>query len=77
MPQQSIGDALRVAIRRDPRNQNELAAESGVDASVLSRFMSGQRSPTLDTANRVCRVLRLRLVLDQGGSPNRRKKAGR
>lgn len=73
MPQQSISDALRVAIRRDPRTQNELAAESGVDASILSRLMSGKRSPTLDSADRICRVLRLRLVPD----PKRRKKAGR
>jgi Helix-turn-helix len=36
--------------------------EAGVDRSVLSRFVAGKRSITLETADRLAAVLRPRIV---------------
>ena len=43
---------------------HELAAQSGINVSVLSRLVHGQRSMNLDTAERLCAVLGLRLVAE-------------
>ena len=39
----------------------ELAEAAGVDRSVLSRFLAGKRSITLETLDRLAEVLKLRL----------------
>jgi hypothetical protein len=41
---------------------SEPARDAGVDRSVLSRFLAGKRTITLETADRLARVLRLRLA---------------
>jgi plasmid maintenance system antidote protein VapI len=40
----------------------ELARDTGVDRSVLSRFLTGKRTITLETADRLAAVLKLRLI---------------
>ena len=40
----------------------ELGAAAAVDRSVLSRFLSGKRTITLDTADRLAEVLKLRIT---------------
>ena len=40
----------------------ELAEASGVDRSVLSRFLAGKRTITLETADRLAEVLELKLT---------------
>ena len=77
MPRQLISDVVRTAMRRDPRSQNKLAADSGVDGSVLSRFANSERSLTLNSADKICRALRLRLVQDSNEGPRPPKKARR
>jgi plasmid maintenance system antidote protein VapI len=40
----------------------ELARDASVDRSVLSRFLAGKRTITLETADRLAAVLKLRLI---------------
>jgi plasmid maintenance system antidote protein VapI len=58
---QSISDQLREAIGNADLSAYELAQEARVDRSVLSRFLAGKRSLTLDTVDRLAAVLKLRL----------------
>jgi transcriptional regulator with XRE-family HTH domain len=57
MSAQSFSEQLREAIRRSGVSLNELGNHATVDPSILSRFMRGERSPTLDTAERVLTAL--------------------
>ncbi len=63
--------ALRAAIKRDSRSQPVIAKAADVDKGILSRFVRGQRSMTLDTADRVCAALGVECRLVR----RRRKKA--
>ena len=62
---------LRKAIRDSGQSLTQLGKECQVNPSMLSRFMTGQRGLTLGAAERICKVLRLRLT---GGSPARKTK---
>lgn len=53
----TIHEQFRNAINKDGRTGYALAQASGIDASVLSRFMRGERGLNLDTAERLCQVL--------------------
>ena len=57
----TLADTIRDAIRRDGRTRYRLCLESGVNQAVLGRFVRGQRGLTLDTADRLCKVLGLEL----------------
>jgi hypothetical protein len=41
---------------------------SGVDASIIQRFLAGERSPSLETADKICRALDLVLVPRPGSN---------
>jgi plasmid maintenance system antidote protein VapI len=58
----SLSDQLREFIAGAGPSTYELARDTGVDRSVLSRFLAGKRTITLDTADRLARVLKLRLT---------------
>lgn len=55
---------LRKAIKDDERSYYRLAKDSGVDHSVLIRFVAGERDIVLGTAGRICKALGLRLKKD-------------
>lgn len=59
---QSLPVALRSAIRKSPLSAYELSKRSGVSDSVLSRFLNRKQGITLDTAERLARVLHLALT---------------
>lgn len=60
----SISDQLREIIRAEVGDGSlyDLAAEAGINRSVLSRFLAGKRTMTLETADRLGELLRLRIV---------------
>ena len=62
----SIGEQLRQFIRDSDivkiLGVRGLALRAGVNSGLLYRFLAGDRDMTLDTADRVCRCLNLRLV---------------
>lgn len=59
---ESLSDQLRRIIKADAPSLYRLAAEADVDRSVLSRFVAGKRTITLETADRLAAVLRIRLT---------------
>lgn len=61
-----LAATIRAAIRKAHSTPNELAQEAGVDRSVMTRFLKGERGINLDTASRLCRVLQLELQPGKG-----------
>jgi transcriptional regulator with XRE-family HTH domain len=61
-PPASLSDQLRELITAAGPSAYELARDAGVDRSVLSRFLAGKRTITLETADRLAAVLKLRLT---------------
>jgi hypothetical protein len=63
--QVNLSDQLRQAIRTCGVSVYRLSQDSGVDRSQLSRFLRGQRDLGLTAAEKICRVLGLRLCAEQ------------
>lgn len=61
-PREALSEQLRRAIRADGASLYALAEETGVSRSVLSRFVAGKRTITIETADRLAAALKLRLV---------------
>lgn len=53
--------AIRNAIEASGRTFYDLARETSVDASQISRFYRGERTVTLETASTLCKALRMTL----------------
>jgi transcriptional regulator with XRE-family HTH domain len=64
-PMQSLDDAIRNLIRESGVKGRVLARSSGVDAAVISRFLAGKRSPTLDTVGRLLKSLTCEVALNR------------
>ncbi|HZY87592.1 MAG TPA: helix-turn-helix transcriptional regulator [Gemmataceae bacterium] len=64
---------MKERIRGCGMNLNELGLASGVAPPQLSRFMRGERTLTLPTVEKVCRVLNLELA----ERPAEKKKGGK
>jgi plasmid maintenance system antidote protein VapI len=64
-----LADVIRASVERLGWTKYRLAQESGVAQAVVGRFINGERDLKLETADKLCRVLGLRLV----GSPKRAK----
>lgn len=58
----TVSQQLKLAIQNSGKTQLQLAKEAGVGQGQLSRFMSGERSLSLDTVDRICAVLNLDLL---------------
>jgi transcriptional regulator with XRE-family HTH domain len=56
-----LAEPIRSAIRRDGRSLNQIAQATDVSEGVLSRFMRGERDITLGTAEKLCKLLGLKL----------------
>jgi plasmid maintenance system antidote protein VapI len=61
-PRKALGDRLCKAIGQSDLSPYELARASGVDRSVLSRFVAGKRTITLEAADKLAEALRLRIA---------------
>lgn len=57
----TLVDTLRAAITNSGMTCYEISKASGVSQPQLSRFMSGERDLQLSTADKVCKVLGLKL----------------
>jgi transcriptional regulator with XRE-family HTH domain len=58
-----INDQLRRAIARSGKTHYRIAKQSGISASTLSRFISGERELSMATAEKLCDSLGLELIL--------------
>lgn len=65
MPRKEESDLvvqLKEAIRASGRSMRDISRQSGVHASQLSYFLSGQRDLTLETAGKIFDALGLEVV---------------
>ncbi len=62
----TVADQLRDAIRDCGESVYAVAKGAGVDASVLGRFVRGERGINLGTAAKVCTYLGLTLIRSVG-----------
>jgi antitoxin component HigA of HigAB toxin-antitoxin module len=66
----SMTDVVRRAIEASGLTPAEIGRQAGISKSQLSRFMRGERSMTLETADKLAKVLRLRMV--RGRAPRKK-----
>jgi transcriptional regulator with XRE-family HTH domain len=59
----TLTDLIRQAIQESGLSLNELARQSGVSAPQLSRFLRGERTITLDAADKLVQFLQIELRL--------------
>ena len=71
---ETISGSLKKAIKSYPGSQYALAAASGVDGAVISRFMNGHRSLTLGSADALGVVLGLTLKPARAAKERRKLK---
>lgn len=57
----TLTDQLRKAIKKSGLTQYRIAKDTGVPQPVVNRFVNGERGITLETADKLCRYLHLRL----------------
>jgi plasmid maintenance system antidote protein VapI len=58
----SVSDALRRALKTSESSRYAISKETGITESTLSRFLHGQATITLETADRLAHILGLQLV---------------
>ena len=73
MPGMEILEAIRDAIETSGKSRYQLARESGVAESVLSRLVSGERGLSVGTVQRLADALGLEIVI----RPQRRRRKGK
>jgi plasmid maintenance system antidote protein VapI len=62
----SLSDSLRKAIAECGYSNYQLSKLSGVSQAVLSRFTTGERDITLETASKLAIVLKAELRISKG-----------
>ena len=70
---QTLTDQLRQAVADWGRTLGELARDTGIDKSALSRFVNGERGLSMEGINAIGDCLGLRIVAEKP----RAKKKGR
>ncbi len=68
-----FSDQLRSAIRESGLSVYAIAQSTGIDKSVLSRFIHGTSGLSVTSIDRLCTVLGLRLVSEKSASRKRKK----
>ena len=76
MTRQSLQTLLVRTIEASGMTRYEISQRSGVTQSQLSRLVSGERSVSLDVAERILAAVDVRLMLDFGRSWNVSRKSG-
>ncbi len=57
----SVSDQLREAIEAGPMSRRQISKATGLDESVLSRFVHGKSGLAVPSIDKVCKLLRLEL----------------
>lgn len=66
-----LENVLRMAVKVSGLTRYSVAKKAGVDVAVLLRFMSGQRTITLETAGKLAAFLDLELRPKPGPSSSK------
>lgn len=59
-----ISEQLRRAIEQSGMSRYRISRETGINESVLSRFIRGETGLTLETVDTICELLGARLVIE-------------
>lgn len=62
-----LSDQLRAAIFNAGCSRYEISRQTGIDQSVLSKFMSGERGVSLHSADLLCEFLKVDLTKRRRG----------
>ena len=74
MPRKApFSDQLRRAVERSNLTRYEISKRTGIAQSILSRFVNQGAGLSMESINKLCECLRLRLVVED----RRKKKKGR
>ena len=65
-------DQVRQAIDDSGLTRYRIAQDTGIDESSLAKFYNRHRGLSLDSLDRLCEYLRLRIVMDR--KPNKKGK---
>ena len=76
MSKKTFSDELRRAVEQSGMTRYEIYKRTGIDQSVLSKFVRGQRGLSMDTVDVLCECLGLRLVGENELKPKRTRKRG-
>lgn len=68
----SLAETLLAAVAASGLSTYAVAKGSGVSQPALHRFVTGERGLTLDTADKLCRFLGLRLVAAEPTHPTKK-----
>lgn len=60
-----FSDQLRRAVKRSGYSQYTICRETGIDKSVMSKFVRDLRGLQMDTVDTLCEYLGLRLTADK------------
>jgi len=69
-----LSDELRAAIDNCGTSRNQIAIATGIDASVLCRFMQGTSGLSVESIDKLGEHLGLHLVADKPKAKPKRKK---
>jgi len=58
----TLAEVIRNKIANSELSQYRLAIDSGVSSGVINRFVSGERTVSLENADKLCKALGLKLV---------------
>lgn len=64
-PKRTFTESIKHAIADSGKTRYQIAQESGVEQSALSRFMSGERGLNTVSLDALADVLGLRIVVDK------------
>jgi hypothetical protein len=68
----TLSDQLRQAVRDAGCSRYAISKETGIDQSVLSKFVTGERGLSSDSADLLCEFLELDLVKRPRGKRKKR-----
>ena len=67
-------DQLRQAIRKSGKTASWITKDAEVDEGNLSRFLSGQAGVSVETAEKICKSIGLKLSLTKAHKTPRNRK---
>lgn len=70
----TLTESLKRAIADSGLSHYRISKETGVDASVLDRFVSGERDITLSTADKLAAFFKIDVKLSKPPTRTRRRK---
>lgn len=68
----AFSEQLRQAIRESGLSMLAVGRETDIDKAALSRFLSGERGLRLEAIDRLCALLRVRIVTERARGAKKR-----